>query len=133
MIRCLSRLMWMILLAGLTACGDTGSQPESFRIGNADSTLSENRMVVLMTDVHIAEAALTIAQNQGRETKELSRELYNGIFRKHGITRADYDRSLRYYSQHPQRFTKMYARVIAILKDQEQRIAEEKALATGKK
>lgn len=130
MIRLLSRTMWLILLAGLTGCGDSGNHPESVTIGNTDSILSENRMVVLMTDVHVAEAALTIAQNQGRETRELSRGLYNGIFRKHGITRADYDRSLRYYNQHPQRFTKMYARVIQILKDKEQRITEEKAVVT---
>lgn len=133
MIHILSRTLWLILFAGLTACGDSGNHPESVTIGNTDSVLSENRMVVLMADVHIAEAAITIALNQGRETKALSRELYDGIFRKHGITRADYDQSLRHYNQHPQQFTKMYTRVISILKDQEQRFAAEKGSVTGNK
>ena len=110
------------LLLMMTSCRET-SKPEDIAPATIpDSVLNENRMVLIMADVHLMEAGLEAERNSGKLIPDRSDSLYSGLFAKYNISVKTYERSLQYYSEDPERFAKMYNQVIALLESQQKRI-----------
>lgn len=79
-----------------------------------DGILSEKKMQYVLTDMLIAESMVNVDYNAYRsDTMRLA--LYEGVFRKHGITRAYYDSSLVWYGRNLDIYMKVYDRVLADL------------------
>jgi hypothetical protein len=53
-----------------------------------------------------------------------STSLYLSVFNKHGVTRAQFDSTIKYYSNHPDDFLKIYSEVTARLKIMETELTE---------
>jgi hypothetical protein len=79
----------------------------------ADSLIAPEKMVLILSDVHVVEAAMLLDRNEGREPKHNPDYYYNGIFRKYHISAGRYDQNLIYYRQSPDDFMKIYEKVIS--------------------
>lgn len=81
--------------------------------------LSRDTMIVVLADVHLAEALLQL-QNLGRNdsTREIAVGYYKAVYDKHNITPEQFDRSFRFYVKQPEILTAMYDSVITRLSAQ---------------
>ena len=76
--------------------------------------LSSREMRSVLHDLHRADAILQVAgYNYGHD--EALAKYYQQVLAKHGITQAQFDSSLVWYTDHPQRFDKIYPKVVADL------------------
>lgn len=101
-----NRIQWysVILLAfGMAAC----------QVKRPDTVIPDAKMENVLYDFHIAKA-------MGEEvpySESYKRVLYiESVYRKHGITKADFDTSMVWYARHPDALTKVYEKVNARLK-----------------
>lgn len=100
----MKRSNFHIILLGL--CLLVGCSPKG--------VLSRRQMVDVLVDLHKTEAILTVAgYNFGHE--EEFGKCYYVVLDKHGITQAQFDSSLVWYTKHPERFDKIYPKVVARL------------------
>lgn len=112
---------FIILLC--TSCGSHDEKP--------DYVLSEEKMVDILVDVHVAEAILTRARSAGTDVKYISDDYYQKIFEKHQIDKATYDTSFAYYQDHLKQFDKIYEQTITQL-NKMQREREDQKREKGK-
>jgi hypothetical protein len=112
-------LLFVVFLFLLQGCRGDEKSPEATVVFSADSILSHDKMVSLLADVQIAEGALTLKKNQGKETSRAAEFFYAGIFHKYRISRDCYTANLTHYQQDPVAFVKMYDEVIKRLADRE--------------
>jgi len=87
--------------------------------------ISHDSMVVILADVEVAESALRQKQNMGHEITDLEEQYYHSVFRKHKITRGQFDSSLAYYKQDMAVMNKIYEDVITRLSLMESQIQAE--------
>ena len=74
--------------------------------------LTSRQMRSVLYDLHRAEAVLQVAgYNFGHE--EAVAKYYQSVLDEHGITQAQFDSSLVWYTDHPQIFNKIYPKVLA--------------------
>ena len=76
--------------------------------------LSSRKMVTVLTDLHRMDGMIQVI-GITREQGEEEMAYYDAVLTKHGVTRAQFDSSLVWYTQHPQRFNKLYPRVMSKL------------------
>lgn len=94
------------LLLCLTSCRPNG-------------ILHSGEMREVLVDLHKTDAMIQLAGAQfGHE--EAKRIYYAQVLEKHGITQAEFDSSLVWYTAHPQLFDKIYPKVIAQLNAEEE-------------
>ncbi|MEI6823281.1 MAG: DUF4296 domain-containing protein [Bacteroidota bacterium] len=100
-------LLLFILSAMLVSCGNKkGASPES------SSVINKKKMAIVLVDVYLAESALLITSQEGKNTKAYTILYYNYIFEKNEITRGQYIKSIRYYSFHLKEMKEVYNDVI---------------------
>jgi len=102
--------------------------------GDTKDLIPRRKLVRLLAEIHIADgiAVENIAQRTGPRIDSTS--LYSALFRKHGVTRAEFDSTMTYYSTRPEELQKFYTQVTAILKKKEaqlKRRAEISIAGTG--
>lgn len=73
--------------------------------------LSESKMTKVLVDMHKTEATLT-EKNLYYGPYSKKAPYYNNIFKRNGITQAQFDSSLVWYTKNPQKFENMYDEVI---------------------
>jgi hypothetical protein len=76
--------------------------------------LGEAAFARVLIDIHTADGALTDARVAPVSERD-KYMYYAGIFRAHGITRAQFDTCIHYYSSNPERYDRVYARVTRVL------------------
>ncbi len=88
-------LISLVVLTGLCACSQK-------------VPLDKDQFTALLIDMHKVDG--TLAVNRGlRGNDELKNySYYNDLFKKYGITRADFDSCMYYYSAQTVQFSKMY-------------------------
>ncbi|HEU4716533.1 MAG TPA: DUF4296 domain-containing protein [Bacteroidia bacterium] len=108
-----------------------------------DDLIPEDKMIGVLVDVHLLEASLVSnsvgplprpqAGNPGQVNMPVVQEQiiakkipYYDVFKKNGVTQAQYESSLRWYTQHPDVLDKMYDAVI------EQLVRRQAAVQAGK-
>ncbi|MDP4267113.1 MAG: DUF4296 domain-containing protein [Bacteroidota bacterium] len=70
------------------------------------------KMVEVIYDVHQVEAKLNMEQIKGRNITSLSKEYYNSLFKKHDLTKEEFEKSIEYYAERPAEFEEIYTKVI---------------------
>ena len=75
-------------------------------------------MRAVLVDLHKADAVLQL-NNIPAQNIEVRRIYYAQVLDKHGITQAEFDSSLVWYTAHPQLFDKIYPKVLAELQEEE--------------
>lgn len=101
-----------LLLFGLTACY---KNPET-----AAPTISTDKMVNILADVHLAEALLTEIAS-GDKKDSTAQLYYQQIYFIHKITPKDFDQSMEAYVQDPFVLDSLYNKVITKLGENAER------------
>jgi hypothetical protein len=94
--------IFLLLLLG--ACAD--------RPKTSEGILSENKMVQMLVDTHLTDAILFTNNGTAEEKRDKALFYYPSLLEKHGITRAQMDSSVAWYTRHPEAFSRVYAKVI---------------------
>jgi len=84
-----------------------------------DGILSREKMIAVLIDIHLAEAAITTQQLYGDAAGQKAADYYDMIFKKHGITKEQFKVSFEYYSQHPALYKEMYDELIIQMTEHE--------------
>ena len=91
---------WLILIAVLMVFA--GCRPKGI--------LSSRQMRDVLYDLHRADAILRISGlDYGHD--EATAKYYEVVLEKHGVTQAQFDSSLVWYTDHPSRFNKIYPKI----------------------
>ena len=100
-----SMLMWLLVAATFVSCRPRG-------------ILHSWEMREVLIDLHKTDALLQI---HGIKTgnEEAKRIYYAQVLERHGITQAEFDSSLVWYTAHPKLFDKIYPKVLAQLDAEE--------------
>jgi hypothetical protein len=72
--------------------------------------LSEEKLVDVMIDMHIAEAMIEKLPVSDRDT--VGHVYYRMIYREHGVTQADFDESIQVLREDPERLDAIYVQVL---------------------
>jgi hypothetical protein len=81
--------------------------------------IPEKKFVDVLVDIHLADG---IAMDNMRYSDAFvldSASLYESVFNKYKITRAQFDSTMQYYSAHPDDFQQVYNKLTAKLKRME--------------
>ena len=113
----------VILCLLLVSCGNRKEIITADAAIPADSMISSEKMIHILADVHVVEAAILLERNRGLVSKVDPGFYYQGIFNKNHVSQARYDENLRYYQQKPTEFIKMYDRVIRELENREKQFS----------
>lgn len=74
----------------------------------------------VLVDLHKTDAMLQLAGM--KNTNQAEKNIYYAqVLERHGITQAEFDSSLVWYTAHPQLFDKIYPKVMASLEAEEER------------
>lgn len=117
-----SALLVLALFAGLlmVSCDRKASDAQAGMI-SADSLIQPEKMALLLSDIHLAEAAFLIERNAGMTPRNVE-GFYNGIFAKHHVSRKRYERSLEWYRQNPDEYQDVYTEVARLLEERQKRL-----------
>ena len=85
---------------------------ESCDSSRSGGVLSSKKMENLLVDMHVLEGSLRATGNY-YDSGEESLQYYATLFDKYGITQADFDSSLVWYTKHPKKFERIYQNVVA--------------------
>ncbi len=97
-IRLLQFLFVSLGLVFLSAC--KADQPRG--------VISDEKMEDILYDYHIAQS---LAKNRPDSVGYAMHSYVQAVFLKHGVTQADFDRSLEWYTRHSERLFKIYQRI----------------------
>ena len=86
--------------------------------------LSSREMEDILVDLHIGDGIMYVA-GYDISSSDTEQRIFAVLLEKRGVTQAQFDSSLVWYTNHPQRFDKIYPRVCARL------TAERNALELG--
>lgn len=75
-------------------------------------SLDEQKFTSLLIDLHRTDGTLSIARGLNALSELKNYHYYNDVFNKYGITRAEFDSCMYYYSAQTALFSKMYDVVI---------------------
>ncbi|WP_026899397.1 DUF4296 domain-containing protein [Daejeonella oryzae] len=86
--------------------------------------MENKKMVTVLTDVHLMDAYISMIPYNDSVLKQQSLRYYDAIYKKHKISRRDFDKSLEYYSKQPKVLDSMYSQVITNLNKKEKEQAK---------
>jgi len=87
---------------------------------NSD-VLSKEQFITILTDMHFTDGVLFASKLNKRMDKEKV-SMYNYVFKKNDISRADFDATVLYYTQHTDKYQELYKEVLARLEKQKTEI-----------
>ena len=99
--------VWLILFAILMVFA--GCRPRG--------VLSSRQMRDVLYDLHRADAILRQSNLDYGHDEELAK-YYEVVLEKHGVTQAQFDSSLVWYTDHPARFDKIYPKIVQRCKEE---------------
>lgn len=105
-----SRWLFVVLMAcSLTSC----------KVKRPDTVLSDDKMEAVLYDYHIAKAM----GEQVPYNESYKRILYvESVYKKHGITEAQFDTSMVWFARHPEALRDIYEKVNQRLKTEKEKI-----------
>ena len=90
-------VLYVLLLILLAGCGRPWG------------VLSQDEMVAVLLDVHLAEAAMKVVDVSAKRIEK--QEYYNEVFEKHNTTKELFEKSLDWYARHPKLLMEVYDEV----------------------
>jgi len=69
----------------------------------------------VLTDLHLIEAVLIRKQSQGLMAFDLAEIYYDSLFKKHGVSKQQFDSTIAFYSRNPGELDEIYKNVITNL------------------
>jgi len=94
-----------------------------------EQLLSEDEMVLIITDIQLAEGALTYRRTRRVEQQGFRESAYKKIFSNYGITAKILNENVNYYNSNPERMELIYEKVLANLSRMEGELTEGESIA----
>jgi hypothetical protein len=87
--------------------------------------ISDQKMIEILTDVHLAEAKLTEFAAKPEVFKDsIAKVYYNNIFKIHQVKREEYDQCMNALMKNPDALSKIYEKVLEKLQKDETKILQ---------
>ncbi|MCF6171917.1 MAG: DUF4296 domain-containing protein [Bacteroidales bacterium] len=115
------RFTFLLLVPLLLSCYHE-NQPE---ISPPDHLLSEKEMVNILTDVQLAEGAITYRRTRRIEQQNFRESAYKQVFSTYGINAKILNENLNYYNNNPEKMEQVYDKVLAKLSRIQGQLKEE--------
>jgi hypothetical protein len=112
----MNRIFTLVLIIAALASCYHGAKDANFEMS---LVLPEDSMVTLLTDLHLAEGAVTALKSKQHPAGHLSSDYFETILIKHSINKEVFEESMRYYAFHSEKLDKIYEQVIIDLSMQE--------------
>lgn len=111
----IKNILWLLVLVfSVFAC-------EEPILEKPENLLSESKMIEMMVDIHLAEAAFQSRQFQDSLLRNsTSADFYYSVLSDHQVVDTVFEKSFVYYASNPKRFEKMYQDVMNQLNEMEQ-------------
>ena len=77
-----------------------------------ENIISVEQMDEVLIDIHLAEAALKYKRAKGEKFKFYSNQYFDHIFKKHNISKKQFEESLKYYYKHEEQLDDIYENVL---------------------
>jgi hypothetical protein len=107
----------LLLLLFLASCG---SEEKGASI--PENVMDKNKMVAVLVDFHLAEAALKRAEQQGQDVNNLSVKYYSLIMKKHNMNSKKFNASLNFYNSNIKDYYKIYQNLVTELSKMQSKI-----------
>ena len=107
-------------LSILLSCAEKETKPIP------DHIYSIEKMTAIMMDLQIIEGGIVIRQYNKTQQRERISKVYRAMYNKHGITQDEFDLSLKYYTDNPDKLEEVYDRVLEKLSELDAKVANEK-------
>lgn len=107
-------LIPVIIFFFFISCSSTGSRRDRYSMP-PDSIITKAKMILMLADMHTAEAILMIKRNKGEDPQKYSTVCFEKLFTKYGVSRERFNMNLNYYKEDPEEFYKMYESVVQVL------------------
>lgn len=115
----------VILFFALTLLLSCGKNDE---ISIPSGILTQEQMVSVLVDFHLAEAAVFDVQRNRGDVGLYTGRYYTAILKNHGIDRKKFGESVYFYSQHIDEFKKIYEQVLTVLSTKQSEVLSVKSL-----
>lgn len=116
-------LLLCLALFSLVSCYPTHTEEWA---DAPEDLIQRDTMVAILVDVELAESALRQKQNFGHELSDAKEAYFVAIFKKHEVTKEQFDQSLGFYKQDLESINSIYEDVITELSKLESEIQLEK-------
>jgi Domain of unknown function (DUF4296) len=108
----MTRLTYLFCAAFLWVLTACGSHEES-GTERPENLVSEDQMVAVLTEVHLAEAKITKLSLHASDSSNLVyKQLERRILKKYKVDTAAYSKSYIYYAAHPIAMERLYSRIV---------------------
>jgi len=114
----MKHIFLVLLLLSIVSCNEEDKDPKYL--------MDQGKFVELLTDFEMAEAIVRLGYNRTKDSLIYNDSIYSSVFRKHKITEAVFDSNFTYYSNRPQKFEKIFEKVITNLSTRSAKIQEKK-------
>ena len=91
------------------SCTDKQDQP--------DYLIASDSLVGIMVDMHLVETAANLKLIGTDSLKPNYNQMFEAIFKKHGITKTEFDSTLFFYSKKPDEMSGIYDKVLERLSE----------------
>lgn len=80
--------------------------------------IEEQKMIQIMSELHTIDGYIS-SLSFSDSTRINGINFYNTVYKKNGVTKIQYENSLKYYSMDPVKLDSMYSNVIKLLSEKE--------------
>lgn len=101
--------LFIVLLLSISSCSDSKEQP--------DYLIASDSLVGIMVDMHLVETAANLKLIGTDSLKPNYNQMFEAIFKKHGITKTEFDSTLFFYSKKPDEMSGIYDKVLERLSE----------------
>ena len=105
------RFLFLLIISSLFSC----YHENQAEFKAPEHLLSEQEMVDVLTDVQLAEGAITYQRILRIEQQNFRESAYNQIFLTYGITAKILNENINYYNNNPKQMELIYEQVLAKL------------------
>ena len=78
-----------------------------------ENILSETKFELLLKEIHLAEGAFELNKSKGIEQAQNTlASSYRNIYTEKGVTEEEFQLTLEYYSNHPEKLEKIYTHIL---------------------
>ena len=91
-----------------------------------NDVLSQDKMVAVLTDVHLVESAITLKFSNKDTSKVQASAYYDFIYKSHKTTKEQFAKSYDFYISHPELLNKIYDEVLIELSKKQGELAKKK-------
>jgi hypothetical protein len=104
-------LLLLLVVAFMLACKPKHPVSAEERV-KPDTLISRQKMILILTDVHLTEAAISFEKNRGGNKTGLTEEYYHALFSKYRISKNLFTANYDYYKADQEEMIRIYEEVI---------------------